>query len=55
MNLTRGHLEMMRMLLDAGADPTIKDSQHDSDPKGWAEYFKQPEAVRLLGDRTDRS
>jgi len=39
---------MVRVLLDAGADSTIHDSQHDSDPLGWAEFFKQPEVVRLL-------
>jgi len=44
----RGHVAMVRVLLDAGADSTIHDSQHDSDPLGWAEFFKQPEVVRLL-------
>ena len=44
----RGHVAMVRLLLDAGADSTIHDSQHDSDPLGWAEFFKQPEVVRLL-------
>jgi ankyrin repeat protein len=46
----RGHASMVRLLLDAGADRTIHDSQHDSDPRGWAEFFKQPEIVRLLED-----
>jgi len=44
----RGHVALVRLLLDAGADRTIHDSQHDSDPLGWAEFFKQPEVVRLL-------
>jgi ankyrin repeat protein len=39
------------MLLDAGADPTIHDSTHDSDPLMWAEYFGQVEAVRVLRER----
>lgn len=44
----RGHASMVRLLLDAGADRTIHDSQHDSDPRGWAEFFKQAETERLL-------
>jgi ankyrin repeat protein len=50
---SRGHVETVRLLLAAGADSTIRDSQHDSDPIGWAEYFKQPEVAHLL--RTHRS
>jgi len=44
----RGHANIVRLLLDAGADPDVRDSMHDSDPLGWAEYFKQPEAVAVL-------
>jgi len=33
---------------DGARTLTIHDSQHDSDPLGWAEFFKQPEVVRLL-------
>ena len=46
-----GHADVVRLLLDAGADVGIHDSKHDSDPIGWAEYFKQPEIVRLLTSR----
>jgi hypothetical protein len=46
----RGLAEVMRLLLDAGADPNIRDSRHDADAIGWAEYFKQPEIVHLLKD-----
>jgi Ankyrin repeats (3 copies) len=48
----RGHRDMVRLLVDAGADPRIRDSQHDADPLGWAKYFKQPEIVKLLQDRS---
>jgi ankyrin repeat protein len=33
------HLEVTRALLAAGADPTIRDTQHDSDALGWAQFF----------------
>jgi hypothetical protein len=35
------HLEVTRALLAAGADPTIRDTQHDSDALGWAKFFLQ--------------
>ena len=51
----RGHAAMVRALLDAGADPTIHDSMHDSDPLGWAEYFKKPEIAEMLRTRSGRT
>jgi ankyrin repeat protein len=48
---SRGHAEMVRLLLDAGADPGIRDSMHNGDAVDWAEHFKQPEVVRLLRER----
>src|SRR4029079_817382 len=35
------HLEVTRALLAAGADRTIRDTQHDSDALGWAKFFLQ--------------
>ncbi|TMR17711.1 ankyrin repeat domain-containing protein [Nonomuraea turkmeniaca] len=31
-------VETARTLIELGADPTIKDTEHDSTPLGWAEY-----------------
>jgi ankyrin repeat protein len=42
------HPHLARVLVDAGADPTIKDSMHDSDALGWAEFFGRVEIVKLL-------
>ena len=47
----QGHAEIARLLLSAGADPRIRDTRHDGDALGWAEFFKKPEIVQLLRDR----
>ena len=54
-NLTALHLAvlgnhpvMASVLLDAGADPHIRDSKHDSDAIGWAEFFERQELVELF-------
>jgi hypothetical protein len=39
---------MARVLLAGGADPSIRDSRHDADAIGWAEFFQRAEIVRLL-------
>jgi len=45
------HVEVVRLLLAAGADPTIRDSKHDSDAVGWAEFFGRLEIVRIFRAR----
>ena len=47
------HPEVARMLLDAGADPTIHDTKHDSDALGWAQFFQNREIEKLLLARSD--
>jgi len=42
------HLEVVRVLLAAGADPSIRDSKHDSDAIGWAQFFERPAIVSML-------
>lgn len=46
-----GSAEAARVLLDRGADPTIRDSKHGSDAIGWARFFKRPEIVSILMDK----
>jgi len=42
--------DVVRALLAAGANPDIRDSQHAGSARGWAEFFKRPEIVRILDD-----
>ena len=49
---SQGHVDVVRLLLSAGADPTIKDTKHHADATGWADFFGQPEIVRLLRERS---
>ena len=44
----RGNLAVIRLLLDHGADPNIRDTGYDATPAGWAEHHDQPEAQQLL-------
>jgi ankyrin repeat protein len=44
----QGHVEIVRLLVRAGADPSIRDTAHDSDPLGWARFLKRSDVVRLL-------
>ncbi len=46
-----GHTEIVRVLLDGGADPGIRDSKHESDALGWAGFFRRSEIVQMLMSR----
>ncbi|WP_329057516.1 ankyrin repeat domain-containing protein [Amycolatopsis sp. NBC_01480] len=43
-----GRLDIITTLVTAGADLTVRDSQWNSTPEGWAEACDQPEARALL-------
>lgn len=43
-----GNLEIIRFLLDHGADPNMHDTAYDATPAGWAEHHGQHEAQQLL-------
>jgi hypothetical protein len=47
-----GHLDVVRTLIARGADPTIRDCDHDSTPLGWAAYAHQDHVVAYLGPLT---
>ena len=48
--IMQGHAHIVRMLLDAGADPAIRDTKHDGDARGWAEFFERADILRILED-----
>ena len=43
------HPEVVRALLEAGADAHIRDTKHNADARGWAEFFARGEILSLLG------
>jgi ankyrin repeat protein len=51
MTAADGNVEIARMLLDAGADPSIHDDKYDNTALGWAEYCEQPQIAKLLRER----
>ena len=44
-------VDVIRVLLEAGADPTIEDARHGHTPAGWAEYGGQTAALEALRER----
>jgi hypothetical protein len=45
---SRGDVEMARLLLSLGADPSIRDGRFDAPPLSWAGYSEQPAMIALL-------
>jgi ankyrin repeat protein len=46
-----GLTTLAELLLDAGADPTIRDDKYDATVLAWAEYCDQPRIAELLRAR----
>ena len=44
----RGNVAVIRLLLEHGADPNLRDTGYDATPAGWAEHHEQPESHALL-------
>jgi hypothetical protein len=44
-------MEAVRALLDAGADPTLRDAIHGGTAEGWADFGGHPEIAAYLRDR----
>ena len=43
-----GHLEMVKLLIELGADPLIHDTEFNARPRGWAEYGGHTEVAAYL-------
>ena len=41
-------VQLARLLLDLGADPTLRDQRFNGTPRDWAEHLGRPELTRLL-------
>jgi ankyrin repeat protein len=51
MTIENGEIGIARMLLDAGADPNIRDDKFDATALGWAEFFGRDEFAALIRER----
>jgi ankyrin repeat protein len=51
MTTESGAIEIARMLLDAGADPNLRDDKVHSTALGWALYFDRDDMAELIRER----
>ena len=50
-----GNLEMVKLLVELGADPNARDSSFNATPLGWATHNEQPQLVEYLRPLTPTS
>jgi ankyrin repeat protein len=43
-----GHLDMVKLLIELGADPLLRDTEFEGTPLGWANYSHQAAVVEYL-------
>jgi ankyrin repeat protein len=55
MTAENGAIEVARMLLDAGADPNIRDDKYDATVLAWAEFCDQPRIAELVREHRGRA
>lgn len=51
----RDDMALAQLALDAGADLSITDKDHDSTPMGWAHYFRRPAIISLIKKYMDNN
>lgn len=51
MTIENGSIEIARLLLDAGADPNVRDDKFNATALGWAQYFGRDDFAALIRDR----
>jgi ankyrin repeat protein len=49
----RGNLAVIRLLLEHGADPSLRDPGYHATPRGWAEHHGMTEAEAYLAPLTE--
>ena len=54
MTVESGAIDIARMLLDAGADPNIRDDKYDATALGWADFFGRGDFAALIRERGGR-
>ena len=43
-----GHLDLVKLLIDLGADPLLRDAEFNARPLGWAQYNHQTAVAEFL-------
>ena len=51
MTIESGAVEIGRRLLDAGADPNIRDDKYRATALGWADFFGREDLAGLIRDK----
>jgi ankyrin repeat protein len=51
MTIENGDIVLAQMLLDAGADPNIRDDKYNATALGWADFFDREDFAKLLRER----
>jgi ankyrin repeat protein len=51
MTIENGDIALARMLLDAGADPNIRDDKYNATALGWADFFGREDFAKLVRER----
>jgi ankyrin repeat protein len=51
MTVESGAIELARLLLDAGADPNIRDDKYNATALGWAQYFGRENFAAMIRER----
>ncbi len=51
MTTESGAIEIARLLLDAGADPNIRDDKYNATALGWADFFCRPDFAEIIREK----
>lgn len=51
MTVENGEMAIARLLLDAGADPNIRDDKFNSTALGWAHFFGRADLAQLISEK----